>query len=83
MNKPTKDDAWQLGFNWAIGTNSILEKGDEEFDIENPDPSEASLVIMPQFEEGVEAGILERKKRELQDLITGETHDTKEKSIPT
>ena len=67
MTQQIKDDAWLLGFEWAMGDTWI--------DFENPDLTTLHLQIMPEFEEGVETAILELKKRELQNLITGETYD--------
>ena len=60
MSEQIKDDAWLLGYEWAMG----------EFDLQ--DKQYIYLQTMPEFNEGVQIAEDELKKDELKKLVLGD-----------
>ncbi len=66
MSEQIKNDAWVLGYEWAMGDVYIGDKSIQY----------AHLQIMPEFEEGVKAAMDELKKDELKRLVLGDPSNT-------
>ena len=64
MGEQIENEAWTLGYEWAMGDIYIGCKATQY----------AHLQILPEFEEGVEAATNELKKQEMKKLILGDDY---------